>query len=72
MLTEEEFQSKSKDYKAYLVSRGHNPNEVVETFEKISNISRTDARKKVVDEENQAPTKTRFITKFNPHHPDIY
>ena len=70
--TEEEFQSKSKDYKAYLVSRGHNPNEVVETFEKISNVSRTEARKKVVDEENQAPTKTRFITKFNPHHPDIY
>ena len=65
-----EFQKKSKDYKAYLVSCGHNPKEVKETFEKVKNIPRQDARRKR-EQQEQNEKKHRFITHFNPHHPNI-
>ena len=48
-------------------SRGHNPLEVVETFDKVGRKSRTEARRKEVNEENLGPKKQRFFTSFNPH-----
>ena len=73
--SEHEFHQKSKEYKAYLVSCGHNPTEVVNTFDKVSIIPRAEARIKRVDarSDNILTTKKhRFFTKFNPHHPDIH
>ncbi len=67
--TDAEFESKSKDYQAYLASCGHNPNEIVEKFNAVKNISRQEARTKNVPQ-NQ-PKKHRFITKFNPRHPNV-
>ena len=65
-----EFESKSKDYKGYLASCGHNPNEIVKTFEAVKNIPRPQARRNRVNE-NHSSEKYRFITHFNPHHPNI-
>ena len=71
--SEQDYQLKVKEYQAYLISRGHDPNEVVETFNKVSNIHRTEARIKRIDtRENQNQKKHRFFTKFNPHHPNIH
>ena len=65
-----EYINKSSEYKAYLASRGHNPNELVTTFNAVSSIPRSEARiKKVVEE--QPAKRHRFFTKFNPHHPNV-
>ena len=69
--SDHEFQTKSREYKGYLVSRGHNPLEVVETFDTVGRKSRAEARRKGTDEENPGPKKQRFFTPFNPHHPNI-
>ena len=69
--SEHEFKQKSNEYKYYLVTRGHSPHEVEETFDKISNISRAEARIKRTEEQTPAPIKHRFFSLFNPHHPNI-
>jgi hypothetical protein len=70
--TDPEFEQKSKEYKAYLASCGHDPNELVESFTKVKNIPRAQARVKRDDEQNQGPKRHRFFTHFNPHHPNIH
>ena len=67
--SEPEFEQKSNEYKAYLASCGHNPNEVVETFTKVKNISREQARVKKEGAPNQGQKRHRFFTNFNPHPP---
>ena len=42
--TDSEYWSKSIEYQDYLTRRGHDPNTVDDTFEKISKITRNDAR----------------------------
>ena len=42
--TDGEYWSKSIEYQDYLTRRGHDPNTVDDTFEKISKITRNDAR----------------------------
>ena len=69
--SDHDFQEKSKEYKAYLASCGHNPNELVQTFNAVKNVPRTEARKKRSEELSQPPKKHRFFTKFNPHHPNV-
>ena len=44
---------------------------MIETFDTVGNIPRTEARIKGVDKQNQAPKKHRFFTKLNPHHPNV-
>ena len=70
--SEPEFEKKSKEYKAYLASCGHNPNEVVETFTNVRNISREQARVKKEGVHNRGQKRHRFFTNFNPHHPNIH
>ena len=67
-----EYEKKSKEYKAYLASCGHNPNELVETFTNVGNIPRSEARIRRVDRINEGPKKHRFFTNYNPHHPNIH
>ena len=67
--SDEEFAKKSKEYQAYLVSRGHDPEDVIENFEKVKTISRSDARKKKNEETGEK--KHRFFTEYNPASPNI-
>ena len=69
--SDSEYEQKSKEYKAFLASCGHNPNEIVETFDKVRNIPRERARLKK-STKNQGSKKHRFFTNFNPHHPNIH
>ena len=70
--SDSEYEKKSKEYKAYLASCGHNPNELVDTFTKVGNIPRAEARIKNVDRQAQGQKKHRFFTNFNPHHPNVH
>ena len=70
--SDSEYEKKSKEYKAYLASCGHDPNELVDTFTKVGNIPRAEARIKNVDRQAQGQKKHRFFTNFNPHHPNIH
>ena len=68
--TDEEFGNKSVEYKAYLASRGHNSKAITDAFNKVGNLTRTEARTK--KKNTQDSTKRhRFFTKFNPHHPNV-
>ena len=68
--TDNEYSSKSIEYQNYLTRRGHDPKRVHDTFEKISKITRNDARKNMV---NNNSNNNRFIfsTKFSPKGPNI-
>ena len=39
-----EFNERSKEYKAYLVARGHNPASILKEFDRTANLARTQAR----------------------------
>ena len=47
--TDEEFNERSKEYKAYLAARGHNPASVLKEFDRTANLTRTQARVKRSD-----------------------
>ena len=47
--TDEEFNERSKEYKAYSVARGHNPASVLKEFDRTANLTRTQARVKRSD-----------------------
>ena len=66
--TIEEFDSKSKEYSAYLVARGHNPCTVQAAFAHVRGKSITQARAKVERDKND---KVLFITKHNPVGPNV-
>jgi len=68
--SDKEFEQKSVEYKAYLASRGHNPMEITNAFNKVKNISRNDARTKSSGSK-EGEKRHRFFTKFNPHHPNV-
>ena len=67
--SDDEFTKKSKDYQAYLVTRGHDPKNVVANFEKVKNINRSEARKK--QNRPNSIKKQRFFTEYNPVCPNI-
>ena len=68
--TDNEYSSKSIEYQDYLTHRGHDPNTVHDTFEKISKITQNDARKKMVNN-NSNINRVIFPTKFNPRGPNV-
>ena len=65
----EEFDAKSKLYKAYLVARGHNPASVNAAFSSARVMSLSDARSKVQRDSNK--NRLVFCTKYNPLGPNI-
>ena len=67
--TEEEFTKKSKEYQAYFISRGHDPEDINVNFEKVKTISRSIARKRQNKEKSEK--KHRFFTEYNPACPNI-
>ena len=68
--SEEQTNSAFKNYQAYLVSRNHPPNEVVENFEKVKTVTRNNARKRRQKKDNLK--KMRFFTEYNPRAPKIF
>ena len=64
----DEFDLKSKDYKAYLVARGHSPVTVNAAFSSVRAMSISNARSKVQRENNN---RLVFSTKYNPLGPNI-
>ena len=68
--SEEEFDHAMKNYQAYLVSRNHTPSEVVENFEKVKSVRRSDARK--VRHKEGGQKKQRFFTEYNPRGPKVF
>ena len=66
--TIEEFDTKSKEYSAYLVARGHNPYTVQSAFDEVRGKSITQARAKV---ERERKDKVIFVTKHNPLGPNV-
>jgi hypothetical protein len=64
----DEFDNKSKDYKAYLVARGHNPITVCAAFASARAMSIQTARSKV---QREAVKRVVFCTKYNPLGPNI-
>ena len=59
-----EYLSKSMQYQDYINRRGRDTKTVHETFEKISKITRHDARKRAVNNDSNN-NKVIFSTKFN-------
>ena len=66
--TDAEYETKSNEYKNYLVKRGYNVNMVNDAFDSLRNKSRSDARKKVGREQK---SRVIFATNFNPRGPDV-
>ena len=69
--SDEEFLNKAKEYKAYLVSRGHNPKDVITNFEKARNISRNEAGNTCKKNNKNYSKKHRFLTEHNPGYPNV-
>ena len=67
--TDEEFESKAKEYKAYLVARGHDPLSVRKAFERTKIMPRKKAREKV--NKGNCSSAIVFSTKYNPRGPNV-
>ena len=67
--TDEEFESKAKEYKAYLVARGHDPFSVRKAFERTQLMPRKKAREKV--NKGNCSSAIVFSTKYKPCVPNI-
>ena len=67
--SDEKYAEKAKDYKAFLVTRNHRPEDVITNFEKIENVDRVNARRKQTRAEAQK--KHRFFTQYNTRAPNI-
>ena len=65
----DEFDVKSKDYKAYLVARGHSPTTVDAAFANARAMTISTARSKVQRASNN--NRLIFCTKYNPLGPNI-
>ena len=69
--TDEEFNERSKEYKAYLAARGHNPASVLKEFGRTANLTRTQARVKRSDNRDKPKRLTTFVAEYNPRWPNI-
>ena len=68
--TDEQFNYKSKEYKAYLIGRGHKLKNVGKSFNDALNISRQQSRIKKTKSTN-SKNKIVFCSKCNPLGPNI-
>ena len=69
--TDEEFNERSKEYKACLVAGGHNPASVLKEFDKTANLTRTQARVKRSDNRDKPKRLSTFVAEHNPRGPNI-
>ena len=68
--TDNEYSSKSIEYQDYLTRRGHYPKTGHDNFEKISQITRNDAREKMINN-NTDNHRVIFSAKFNLRGPNV-
>ena len=68
--TDEEFNNKSKEYKAYLIGRGHKLKNVEKSFNVALNMSRQQSRIKKMKSTN-SENEIVFCRKYNPQGPNI-
>ena len=64
--TDEKFDSRSIEYKNYLIVRDCKPSIVNKHFAHVSSLSRQQARQKSTNRKSQVKKKVRFIMKYNP------
>ena len=68
--TDEEYNNKSKEYKAYLIGRGHKLKNIEKSFNDVLNMSRQQSRIKKTKNTN-SKNKIVFCSKYNPLGPNI-
>ena len=68
--TDNEYNERSKEYKAYLCARGHPAVSVNSSFDKISKVSKSQARKKK-HTSNNTTNKIIFSAEYNPRGPSV-
>ena len=69
--TDQEFNERSKEYKAYLVARGQNPASVLKEFDRTANLIRTQTRVKRSDNRDKPKRLATFVAEHNPRGPNI-
>ena len=67
--TDEEYRTKSKEYQAYLVNRGHDTNTVIRNFQKVDSLSCEEARQKST--KTFVHDSVIFSSTYNPRGPNI-
>ena len=69
-LTDEEYNNKSKEYKAYLIGRGYKLKNIEKSFNDVLNMSRQQSRIKKT-KNTHSKNKIVFCSKYNPLGPNI-
>ena len=67
--TDEKFESLATEYKQYLIARDYKPSLVNKQFQKVSKITRTEARAK--RPKNNQVSKIKFLATYNPSLPKL-
>ena len=69
--TDEKFNSRSIEYKNYLIARDYKPSIVNKHFAHVSTLSRQQARQKSTHRKSQVSKNVKLIMKYNPRLPDL-
>ena len=69
--TDEKFNSRSIEYKIYLIARDYKPYIAKKHFARVSTLSRQQARQKPTNPKSQVSKNVRLILKYNPRLADL-
>ena len=69
--TDEKFNSRSIEYKNYLIARDYKPSIVNKHFAHVSILSRQQARQECTNRKGQVSKIVKLIMKYNPRPPDL-
>ena len=69
--TDEKFNSRSIEYKNYLIGRDYKPSIVNKRFAHVSTLSREQARQKSTNWKSQVSKNVKLIMKYNPRLPSL-
>ena len=69
--TNEIFNSRSIEYKNYLIARDYKPSIVNKHFAHVLTLSRQQARQKSTNRKSQVSKNVKLIMKYNPGLPDL-
>ena len=68
---DEKFNSRSIEYKNYLIARDYKPSIVNKHFAHVLTLSREQARQKPTNRKSQVSKNVKLIMKYNPRFPDL-
>ena len=68
---DENINSRSIEYKNYLIARDYKPSIVNKHFAHVSTLSRQQARQKSTNRKSQVSKNVKLIMKYNPRLPDL-